>query len=71
MSFAGWRIAAAGCKLSGNQAITLEGAVIGVSAILYLMTTLGVGLLISTISTTQQQAMMTSTFFFLVPILLN
>lgn len=36
---------------------------------LYLMTTLGVGLLISTVSTTQQQAMM-STFFFYFPAVL-
>ena len=36
---------------------------------LYLMTTLGIGLLISTISQTQQQAMM-STFFFFFPAML-
>ena len=36
---------------------------------LYLMTTLGVGLLISTVSQTQQQAMM-STFFFFFPAML-
>jgi ABC-2 type transport system permease protein len=35
----------------------------------YLLCTLGLGLLISTISATQQQAMMTSTFFFLVPMI--
>jgi ABC-2 type transport system permease protein len=35
----------------------------------YLMTTLGVGLFVSTISRTQQQAMMTSTFFFMTPML--
>ncbi len=35
-------------------------------AVLFLMTTLGVGLFISTISRTQQQAMMTS-FFFTIP----
>ncbi len=34
---------------------------------IYLLTTLGLGLLISTISDTQQQAMMTATFFFLTP----
>jgi ABC-2 type transport system permease protein len=39
------------------------------STILYLMTTLGVGLLISTVSETQQQAMM-STFFFYFPAVL-
>jgi ABC-2 type transport system permease protein len=36
---------------------------------LYLMTTLGIGLLISTVSQTQQQAMMT-TFFFAFPAML-
>jgi len=35
----------------------------------YLLTTLGLGLFISTISSTQQQAMMTATFFFLTPML--
>jgi ABC-2 type transport system permease protein len=35
----------------------------------YLMTTLGVGLFVSTIARTQQQAMMTSTFFFLTPMI--
>jgi ABC-2 type transport system permease protein len=40
----------------------------GCSAI-YLLTTLGLGLFISTISETQQQAMMTATFFFLTPML--
>jgi ABC-2 type transport system permease protein len=35
----------------------------------YLMTTLGLGLFISTISNTQQQAMMTSTFFFMTPMM--
>ncbi len=35
----------------------------------YLLCTLGLGLFISTISSTQQQAMMTSTFFFLVPMI--
>jgi len=38
---------------------------------LYLMTTLGIGLLISTISQTQQQAMMTTFFFFMPAILLS
>ena len=41
---------------------------IGMSLI-YLMTTLGLGLFVSTISNTQQQAMMTSTFFFLTPMM--
>jgi ABC-2 type transport system permease protein len=40
----------------------------GMSCI-YLLTTLGLGLFTSTISHTQQQAMMTSTFFFLTPML--
>jgi ABC-2 type transport system permease protein len=35
----------------------------------YLMTTLGLGLLVSTISATQQQAMMTTIFFFLMPMI--
>jgi ABC-2 type transport system permease protein len=41
---------------------------LGCSAI-YLLTTLGLGLFVSTISETQQQAMMTATFFFLMPML--
>ena len=40
-----------------------------VMSVVYLLTTLGLGLFISTISNTQQQAMMTSTFFFLVPMM--
>jgi ABC-2 type transport system permease protein len=35
--------------------------------LLYLLSTLGLGLFVSTISATQQQAMMTSSFFFLLP----
>jgi len=35
----------------------------------YLMTTLGLGLFVSTISSTQQQAMMTTVFFFLTPMI--
>jgi ABC-2 type transport system permease protein len=38
-------------------------------SLVYLLTTLGLGLFISTISKTQQQAMMTSTFFFLIPMM--
>lgn len=38
-------------------------------SLIYLLTTLGLGLFISTISDTQQQAMMTATFFFLTPML--
>jgi ABC-2 type transport system permease protein len=44
--------------LRGNLLVLL------LSAILFLMTTLGVGLFISTISNTQQQALMASFFFF-------
>ncbi len=40
-----------------------------VCSIIYLLTTLGIGLFVSTISDTQQQAMMTATFFFLMPML--
>ena len=35
--------------------------------VVYLLTTLGLGLFVSTISATQQQAMMTATFFFMIP----
>src|SRR5688572_16036382 len=35
--------------------------------LVYLMTTLGLGLFVSTISSTQQQAMITTSFFFLLP----
>jgi len=35
--------------------------------VVYLLTTLGLGLFVSTISNTQQQAMMTASFFFLIP----
>src|SRR4029079_17347728 len=38
-----------------------------VLTLVYLVTTLGLGLFVSTVSSTQQQAMMTSTFFFLIP----
>ena len=36
-------------------------------SVVYLMTTLGLGLFVSTISATQQQAMITAAFFFLMP----
>ena len=39
------------------------------TSLIFLLTTLGLGLFTSTISHTQQQAMMTSTFFFLIPML--
>jgi ABC-2 type transport system permease protein len=51
--------------------VPLRGSVpllLGASAV-YLLCTLGLGLFVSTISATQQQAMMTSTFFFLVPMI--
>ena len=38
-----------------------------VMCLVYLLTTLGLGLFVSTISDTQQQAMMTASFFFLIP----
>lgn len=38
-------------------------------SLIYLLTTLGLGLFVSTVSKTQQQAMMTSTFFFLTPMM--
>jgi ABC-2 type transport system permease protein len=38
-------------------------------SLVYLLTTLGLGLFISTISATQQQAMMTTVFFFLMPMI--
>jgi ABC-2 type transport system permease protein len=44
-------------------------ALLFATSILYLFCTLGLGLLISTISHTQQQAMMTSTFFILMPMI--
>jgi ABC-2 type transport system permease protein len=40
-----------------------------VMSLLYVLCTLGLGLFISTISDTQQQAMMTATFFFLTPMI--
>jgi ABC-2 type transport system permease protein len=50
-------------------AVPLRGSVwllLGASLV-YLLCTFGLGLFVSTISSTQQQAMLTSTFFFLVP----
>jgi len=44
------------------------GLLLAVS-LLYVVCTLGLGLLVSTISETQQQAMMTATFFFLMPMI--
>lgn len=39
------------------------------ASLVYLLCTLGLGLFVSTISSTQQQAMMTATFFILIPML--
>lgn len=44
-----------------------DAATLLLGGIAYLLCTLGLGLFVSTISSTQQQAMMTATFFFLVP----
>lgn len=51
--------------------VPMRGSLVllGTMSAVYLMTTLGLGLFISTISQTQQQAMMTSTFFFLTPMI--
>jgi ABC-2 type transport system permease protein len=38
-------------------------------SLVYLLCTLSLGLLVSTVSSTQQQAMMTATFFFLIPMI--
>jgi len=48
--------------------IPLEGSIVllGIATLFFLLSTLGTGLFISTISATQQQAMMT-TFFFILP----
>jgi len=51
--------------------VPFEGSVLVllVSTLAYLTCTLGLGLFVSTISSTQQQAMLTSIFFFLVPMI--
>jgi drug efflux transport system permease protein len=49
--------------LRGSLALLLFASAV------YLLCTLGLGLFVSTISSTQQQAMMTSTFFFLIPMI--
>jgi ABC-2 type transport system permease protein len=51
--------------------VPLKGSfwlLVGMSLI-YLLSTLGLGLFVSTISRTQQQAMMTASFFFLIPMM--
>jgi ABC-2 type transport system permease protein len=42
-------------------------ALLVLMCLVYLLSTLGLGLFVSTISATQQQAMMTASFFFLIP----
>jgi ABC-2 type transport system permease protein len=51
--------------------VPFEGSVIVLfgSTIAYLLCTLGLGLFVSTISSTQQQAMLTAIFFFLIPMI--
>jgi ABC-2 type transport system permease protein len=51
--------------------VPLRGSVVLLlsMSLLYVLCTLGLGLFISTISDTQQQAMMTATFFFLTPMI--
>lgn len=50
-------------------AVPLRGSVplLFAASLIYLLCTLGLGLFVSTVSVTQQQAMMTSMFFFLLP----
>jgi ABC-2 type transport system permease protein len=52
-------------------ALPVKGGILLLIAlsIIFLMTTLGLGLFISTISRTQQQAMMTAIFFFMLPMI--
>jgi ABC-2 type transport system permease protein len=52
-------------------ALPVKGGILLLIAlsIVFLMTTLGLGLFISTISRTQQQAMMTAIFFFMLPMI--
>jgi ABC-2 type transport system permease protein len=49
--------------------VPLRGSLVLLVAmcLVYLLTTLGLGLFVSTISATQQQAMMTASFFFMIP----
>jgi ABC-2 type transport system permease protein len=51
--------------------VPMRGSVVQLFAmsVIYLLSTLGLGLFVSTISATQQQAMMTSIFFFLTPMI--
>jgi ABC-2 type transport system permease protein len=54
-------------------AVPIQGslALLFVATALYLMSTLGIGLLISTMSRTQQQAMMSAFFFYFPAVLLS
>ena len=49
--------------------VPLRGSLVLLVAMcaVYLLSTLGMGLFVSTVSTTQQQAMMTASFFFMIP----
>jgi ABC-2 type transport system permease protein len=49
--------------------VPLRGSVLLALSAVFLLATLGLGLFVSTISSTQQQAMMTATFFFLTPMI--
>jgi ABC-2 type transport system permease protein len=51
--------------------IVIKGSILllFVLSIAFLLTTLGLGLFISTVSRTQQQAMMTAIFFFMMPMM--
>jgi ABC-2 type transport system permease protein len=51
--------------------VPLRGSValLVVMCLVYLLSTLGLGLFVSTISSTQQQAMVTTSFFFLMPMI--
>jgi ABC-2 type transport system permease protein len=51
--------------------VPLRGSVwlLFAASLVYLVCTLGLGLFVSTVSATQQQAMMTATFFFLIPMI--
>jgi len=64
----GWRRMHRGAHAS---LIVLECLLLISMCLVYLLTTLGLGLFVSTISSTQQQAMMTSMFFFMMPIALQ
>ena len=62
-------VMARGGALVRGAAARQRRAAARAAACVYLLCTLGLGLFVSTISSTQQQAMMTSTFFFLVPMI--